>query len=107
MERRTLRPRETLTRGGACRRRRGGGRGGVAWRGSLWFGEESEGGVAVDDGLQVGEGGWIGRINRKLASGAVVLLFLRFFPEIFGGFGDEEGGGEGVEEVGFRVRIRV
>lgn len=67
------------------------------------FGEESEGGVAVDDGLQVGEAA--GLVGNELASGAVVLV-LALLSEIFGGFGDEEGGGE-LEEVGFRVRIRV
>lgn len=54
------------------------------------FGEESEVGVASDDAFQVGDE--VGLGLDELGARAV-MVFAPLF-EFFGGFGDEEGGGE-------------
>lgn len=74
------------------------------------FCEEPEVGIALDDVLEVGDE--VGLGLDELRSRAFV--FLALFFEFFGGFGDEEGGGEwrGLEEEegelqAIRVRVRV
>lgn len=56
----------------------------------LGLGNESEGGVALDDVLEVRNA-----IGLRLDQFGAGTFFLRaFFLEFFGGFGDQEGGGE-------------
>lgn len=66
-------------------------------------GEEAEVRVAVEDVLEVGEEVWLGL--DWVGSGA--LFLLPFLLELFGGFGDEEGGrklgSEGGGGGGFRT----
>ncbi|CAI9763876.1 unnamed protein product [Fraxinus pennsylvanica] len=66
----------------------------------LSFGEESEVGISEKDVFEVGYKIWLGLDQVR----ARTILFLAFFLEFLGGFGDQKGCGEvgkGGKNVGF------